>query len=364
MLREGVMTRGELCYPLCMAVKREPKREGAVTPVQKREEDQLEQTLRPRDLREYVGQSDIKEHLSIHIAAARKRNEPLGHTLLHGPPGLGKTTLAHIIGREMGAQVRVTSGPAIEKPGDLASMLTNLEAGDILFIDEIHRLRPVIEEVLYSAMEDYALDLVIGKGPTARSMRLELKPFTLVGATTKAGSISAPLRDRFVQVFKLSFYTPEEMEKIVLRTASIVGMSFDVAAARRIAASCRATPRIANRLVRSVRDHAEVEGETTVTFDRVERTLNMLGIDTVGLDRTDRQILRAIVEKFGGGPVGLSTLAAATSEEEDTLEDVYEPYLLQQGYLQRTAKGRMATPLSYELLGANVPEALQRQMFS
>ena len=328
-----------------------------------RDGDAFEQTLRPKSIAEYVGQSDIKGHLLVYIAAAKKRQEPLGHTILHGPPGLGKTTLAHIVAHEMGAQVRVTSGPAIEKSGDLASMLTNLQEGDVLFIDEIHRLRPVIEEVLYSAMEDYCLDLVIGKGPSARSMRLTLKPFTLVGATTKVGSMSAPLRDRFIHNFKLSFYSPQEMEQIVLRAAKILNVPLEDGAADLIGNSARATPRIANRLVRAMRDFAQVGGETRISMERVRSTLDALGIDDRGLDRTDRTILQAIIGKFGGGPVGLSTLAAATAEEEETLEDVYEPYLLQQGYLQRTPKGRTVTPLAYSLLGITMPEGAQKNLF-
>ncbi len=327
-----------------------------------REGEAFEQTLRPKTIAEYVGQSDVKGHVLIYIAAAKTRAEPLGHTLLHGPPGLGKTTLAHIVAHEMSSQIRITSGPAIEKPGDLASMLTNLQEGDVLFIDEIHRLRPVIEEVLYSAMEDYCLDLVIGKGPSARSMRLTLKPFTLVGATTKAGSMSAPLRDRFIHNFKLSFYTPAEMEQIVIRTARILSIALEDGAADLIGCSSRATPRIANRLVRAIRDFAQVKGEKNISLERVRSTLEELGIDDWGLDRTDRAILQAIIEKFGGGPVGLSTLAAATAEEEETLEDVYEPYLLQQGYLQRTPKGRVATPHAYSLLGASMPEGMQKSL--
>jgi len=345
-----------------MAVTRTQKHvvEPAKTP---RDSEAFEATLRPKRLSEYVGQSDIKGHLLVHMEAAKARSEPLGHALLHGPPGLGKTTLAHIIAREMDAQVRVTTGPAIEKPGDLASLLTNLESGDVLFIDEIHRLRPVIEEVLYSAMEDYALDLVIGKGPTARSMRLDLKPFTLVGATTKAGSISAPLRDRFVHNFKLLFYTPIEMQQIVERSARILGTSIEEEAAAHIAKCCRATPRVSNRLVRAIRDFAQVKKEPTVTLARVRETLDALGVDDCGLDRTDRAVLQAMVEKFGGGPVGLSTLAAATSEEEQTLEDMVEPYLLQQGYIQRTPKGRTVTRRTFELLGMDIPESMQQQMF-
>ena len=348
-----------------MAIKRTQRREPAVEPTPSvREPDAFEATLRPKRLSEYVGQSDIKEHLIVHIGAAKKRGEPLGHAILHGPPGLGKTTLAHIIAREMGSQMRGTSGPAIEKPGDLASLLTNIEEGDVLFIDEIHRMRPAIEEVLYSAMEDFALDLVIGKGPTARSMRLELKPFTLVGATTKIGSVSAPLRDRFSHNFKLNFYNDIEMEQIVERTADILSVSMEEGAAHIVAKSCRATPRVANRLVRSVRDFAQVSDEKIITKNRVKDTMKKLGIDDRGLDRTDREILRAIIEKFAGGPVGLSTLAAATAEEADTVEDVYEPYLMQCGYLQRTSKGRVVTQLAYELLGVSLPRDAQRGLFA
>ena len=338
--------------------KTQTAKSTAVRPTRStRDDETFENTLRPKKLSEYVGQSKIKEHLIVHTAAATKRGESLGHVLLHGPPGLGKTTLAYIVAHEMHAQIRVTSGPAIEKPGDLASMLSNLEKGDVLFIDEIHRMRPVIEEVLYSAMEDFALDLVLGKGPTARSMRIELKPFTLVGATTKIGSISAPLRDRFLHDFKLGFYSADEMEQIVHRTANILDLAIDDEAARSIAHCCRATPRIANRLVRSVRDFAQVHEEEMITLDRTTETLQSLGIDSDGLDDTDRMILSTIVEKFAGGPVGLSTLSAAIAEEQETLEEVYEPYLLQQGLLHRTAKGRVVTERGYNLLGADVPQS-------
>lgn len=326
------------------------------------ESDQSDATLRPTSLKDYVGQSDIKGHLLVYLEACKKRKEPLGHTILHGPPGLGKTTLAFILAREMGAQIRVTSGPAIEKPGNLASLLTNLQAGDILFIDEIHRMRPAIEEVLYSAMEDYALDLMIGKGPSARSMRIDLQPFTLIGATTKAGAVSMPLRDRFIHNFKLSFYTIPELESIVARTSGILSIPMEPEAAHLIAKASRATPRIANRLVRSIRDFAEVSGEGTVSAKRVKTTLTSLGIDDRGLDTTDRLILLTIVEKFGGGPVGVQSLAASLSEEEETLEDVYEPYLMQCGFLHRTPKGRMATKLAYEFMGLQLPSSMD-QMF-
>ncbi len=326
------------------------------------EGDVLETSLRPRTLAEYVGQSRIKEHLGVHVGAARIRSEPLGHTLLHGPPGLGKTTLAGIIAAEMQAQIRVTSGPAIEKPGDLASILTNLAEGDVLFIDEVHRLRPAIEEVLYGAMEDFLLDIMIGKGPTARSVRLTIKPFTLVAATTKAGAVSAPLRDRFLHTFKLDFYDASEMRQIVDRSASILGAALDADAARLIAGASRATPRIGNRLVRAVRDFAQVRGADRIDLPCVRAALSSLDIDEDGLDATDRKLLSIIVDAFGGGPVGLSTLAAVLAEEQETIEDVYEPFLLQQGYLQRTPKGRMAARRAYEKLGRQMPGGVQEAM--
>lgn len=349
-----------------MAIKRAQtiRERSAVQPAASaRESDAFEQTLRPKKLVEYVGQAKIKEHLLVYLEAARQRSEPLGHVLLHGPPGLGKTTLAHIIAAEGGSQIRITTGPAIEKTGDLASLLTNLQSGDILFIDEVHRLRPALEEVLYSAMEDFALDILIGKGPSARSMRIDLKPFTLIGATTKVGLVSAPLRNRFAHTFKFDFYTIPEVTAIVERSARILSVSLEATAAHRLAASARSTPRIANRLLRAIRDFAQIGGEERITLSRTLQSLQALDIDEKGLDATDRAILRAVIEKFGGGPVGLSTLAAVIAEEEQTLEDVYEPYLLQIGFLKRTAQGRVTTPLAYEHLGLEVPGKVQQAIF-
>lgn len=327
------------------------------------EADAFDVSLRPKTLREYVGQIKVKQHLAVHLEAAKMRKEPLGHALLHGPPGLGKTTLAHILAVEMRAKLRMTSGPAIEKPGDLASLLTNVGEGDVLFIDEIHRLRPVIEEVLYAAMEDYALDIMIGKGPSARSMRIPLKPFTLIGATTKVGSMSAPLRDRFLHTYKLGFYEVDELMTIVKRSAAILKIAIEEEAASLIARSSRATPRIANRLLRFVRDFSSVAKEHRITLGRTTTTLASLEVDSSGLDAVDRSILRAIIEKFGGGPVGLSTIAAATAEEEETIEDVYEPFLLQRGFLKRTTQGRVVTPLAYTHLGVDLPKNLQAELF-
>jgi len=322
-----------------------------IEPVQEAQ-NEVEITLRPQNLEDYIGQEEIKKNLRIFIHAAQKRGESLEHVLLHGPPGLGKTTLAHIIAREMGVNIRVTSGPALEKQGDVASIITNLRDGDILFIDEIHRLKPVVEEVLYTAMEDYGIDLIIGKGPSARSMRLKLPKFTLIGVTTKMSMLSSPLRDRFGTLFRLDFYTTEDIEQIIHRSAKILDMKLEKDAAERLAKSTRQTPRIANRLLRRVRDFAEVHGkDRQVDLLTVEETLTALRVDNLGLDKTDRQILHTIIEKFRGGPVGLNTIAAATSEEEDTVEAVYEPFLLKLGFLERTPRGRTVTRRAYEHLG-------------
>ena len=313
-------------------------------------EDSGELSLRPHTLREYIGQQKAKENLSIFIEAARRRTEPLDHVLLHGPPGLGKTTLAGIIAAEMGVNIRITSGPAIEKPGDLAALLTNLSENDILFVDEIHRLNRSVEEILYPAMEDYALDIIVGKGPSANSIRLDLPHFTLIGATTRAGQLSAPLRDRFGVTLRLELYTPEELAKIVTRSATILGMPIEPEGAMEIASRSRGTPRIANRFLRRVRDFAEVMGNGTITKEAAELALKRLEVDKLGLDNIDRRMLTAIVQNYGGGPVGLETLAATINEESVTLEDVYEPYLMQLGFLTRTPRGRCVTALAYDHL--------------
>ncbi len=307
--------------------------------------------LRPRWLEEYIGQVKVKEMISVFIQAARERSEVLDHVLLFGPPGLGKTTLANIIAFEMGVNIRTTSGPAIERPGDLAAILTNLAPGDILFIDEVHRLSRTVEEVLYPAMEDYALDIVIGKGPGARSLRLELPRFTLVGATTRAGLLTSPLRDRFGVISRLDYYEPEDLVLIVTRTAGILGVEITREGALEIAGRSRGTPRVANRLLKRVRDYAQVKADGIITREVADDALKFLEVDTLGLDQADRRLLQAIIQKFEGGPVGLDTLAAATSEEPETLEDVYEPYLIQLGMLARTPRGRVATPIAYQHLG-------------
>ena len=319
------------------------------------QEEALERALRPKLLSEYVGQEKIRGQLSIFIQAARGRKEPLDHTLLFGPPGLGKTTLAHIISREMGVNLKQTSGPVLERAGDLAAMLTNLEPNDVLFIDEIHRLSPVVEEILYPALEDYQIDIMIGEGPAARSVKLDLPPFTLVGATTRAGMLTNPLRDRFGMVARLEFYSPEELNLIVARSAQLLKVRVDAHGAQEIALRSRGTPRIANRLLRRVRDFAEVKGNGHVDKATADAALKMLDVDQIGLDVMDRKMLLAIIEKFAGGPVGVENLAAALSEEKDTIEDVLEPYLIQQGYLQRTPRGRVATALAYRHFGLAAP---------
>lgn len=319
-------------------------------------EEIFEVTLRPQTFAEYVGQEQIKKNLHVFIAGAQKRKEPLEHILLYGPPGLGKTTLAHIISREMEGNLKITSGPAIEKTGDLAALLTNLEQGDVLFIDEIHRLKTTIEEILYAAMEDFALDLMVGSGPGAKSMRISLKPFTLIGATTKMGALSSPLRDRFGSIHKLEFYSPEEIEHILKRNEHILECAMHPEARGLVARSARSTPRIANRLLKRVRDFAHMEEKEHISPEIAQKALKHLGIDELGLDNTDIRLLRIIIEKFGGGPVGLSTLAAASSEEKETIEEIYEPFLMQLGFLQRTPKGRVATPHAFRHLGVPLPE--------
>ena len=314
-------------------------------------EDEQEQSLRPKTLREYIGQEAVKRNLHISIEAALKRHEPLDHLLLYGPPGLGKTTLAGIIAAEMGQNIRITSGPAIEKAGDLASILTNLSAGDVLFIDEIHRLSHTVEEVLYPAMEDYALDIMIGKGPTARSIRLDLPRFTLVGATTRAGLLSAPLRDRFGILFRLEMYSPEELAAIVRRSAGILNVRADDAGILEIARRSRGTPRIANRMLRRVRDFAQIRAGGVITLEVARQGMDLLDVDELGLEKLDRAMLETMIDKFAGGPVGLETLSAMTGEDASTIEDVYEPYLMQLGFLTRTPRGRVVMPAAYEHLG-------------
>ena len=322
-------------------------------------EDTGETSLRPHTLAEYIGQEKAKQNLSIFIEAARRRTESLDHVLLHGPPGLGKATLAGIIAQEMGVNIRITSGPAIEKPGDLAALLTNLNENDILFVDEIHRLNRSVEEILYPAMEDYAIDIIIGKGPSANSIRLDLPRFTLIGATTRAGSLSAPLRDRFGVTLRLELYTPEELATIVTRSAGILNVEIEPEGAMEIARRSRGTPRIANRMLRRVRDFAQVVADGVITRKVADQALLALEVDFLGLDQVDRRMLRAIIENYGGGPVGLETLAATIGEESVTLEDVYEPYLMQIGFLTRTPRGRCVTRKAYEHLHIDRPEPEQ-----
>lgn len=330
-------------------------RERLISPGLAPMEQSVDRAIRPLSLQDYIGQTDVKNQMEIFISAARQRAEPLDHTLVFGPPGLGKTTLANIIANELGVAIKTTSGPVLEKAGDLAALLTNLEQGDVLFIDEIHRLSPAIEEILYPAMEDYQLDIMIGEGPAARSIKLDLPPFTLVGATTRAGLLTSPLRDRFGIIQRLEFYSSEQLCEIVMRSARILGCAVDKEGAFEIARRSRGTPRIANRLLRRVRDFSEVKHDGSITLDTAARALDMLSIDNNGFDHMDRRLLLTMIEKFGGGPVGVDSLAAAISEERDTIEDVLEPYLIQQGFIIRTPRGRMVTPHAYLQFGLTAP---------
>jgi len=336
--------------------------EREISPVRLKE-DELEATLRPRLLEDFVGQSRLKENLKVFIDAAKGRNEALDHVLFYGPPGLGKTTMANIIANELGSQIRGTSGPVIEKTGDLAAMLTNLEARDVFFIDEIHRLSSTVEEILYPAMEDYHIDILVGQGPSARSVKIELPRFTLIGATTRAGLLTSPLRDRFGVILRFDFYTPSELKTIVTRSASILNVEITADGSAEIAGRSRGTPRVANRLLRRVRDFAQVKAKGVITRDVASRGLDMLEIDSKGFDKMDRRLLLTIIDKYGGGPVGIEALASSLHEERDAIEDLYEPYLLQEGYLNRTPRGRVATRLAYEHLERPVPARNQEELF-
>ena len=337
-------------------------KERIITAKEKQEDKTLDATLRPTNLKEFFGQQKIKDNLLIFMEAARQRSEPIEHVLLYGPPGLGKTTLAHIIAHEMGSSIRVTSGPAIERAGDLAAILTNLQDGDILFIDEIHRLNKVIEEVLYPAMEDYALDIVIGKGPSARTLRLDLPKFTIIGATTRYNLLSSPLRNRFGSTYRLDYYDQPEIEQILHRSARILAIELLKEACQMIAARSRLTPRVANRLLKRVRDYVQVKGDGKINPDLCAEALSLLDVDQEGLDTLDRKILEAIIQKFKGGPVGVNSIAAAIQEEEGTIEEIYEPYLMQLGFLMRTPRGRVVTELGYKHLGLEVPSELQSKL--
>lgn len=338
-------------------------KESIIDPELEQEEIPSELSLRPMSLEEYVGQEEMKKSLRVFIEAAKARSDALDHVLFHGSPGLGKTSLAHILARELGVNITSTSGPVIERPGDLAAILTSLGPRDVLFIDEVHRLTHVVEEILYPAMEDYQLDIIIGQGPSARTMKIPLPPFTLVGATTRAGLLTPPLRERFGVVLRVEFYSPEDLEKIVKRSARILDIPIDEEGAFEIARRSRGTPRVANRILRRVRDYAQVEAEGVITLKVAGEALDMLGVDDQGLDRMDRHIMLTIIEKFNGGPIGLDTLSAAVSEEKDTLEDVYEPFLIQMGYMKRTPRGRVATPLAYKHFRIEMDQEQQKRLF-
>lgn len=344
-----------------MLKRTKTEKESVVTPKETTDDRNLDITLRPQTLTDFIGQDKIKDSLAIFLQAAKGRGETIDHMLFYGPPGIGKTSLANIIAQEMGVNLKSTSGPAIERAGDLASLLTNLEKSDILFIDEIHRLPRVVEEILYPAMEDYNLDIILGKGPGARSVKLDLPRFTLIGATTRYASLSSPLRDRFGSVYRLDYYEPDEIQRIVARSARILNVAMDEKAALELARRARRTPRIANRLLRRARDFAQVRGDGAITYELARQALDMLAVDALGLDDNDRRILHAIIDQFNGGPVGISTLAAATSEEVETIEDIYEPYLMRVGFLARTPKGRVATAQAYEHLGKPQKPGLEKQ---